>query len=212
MRRFGETSLAIAIIALAAAQALAAEWKPLFNGKDLSGWQAVDGPMSSWKVEDGLLYCSGGGGGWLSTDRQYANFELELEFRVPPEGNSGVFLRAPHAGNPAYAGMEVQILDDTAPIYADLQPFQYCGSVYGIAAPKSRASKKPGDWQTMRIVCNARRVQVELNGVPIVDTNLDDHKQAEKEHPGITRASGFVGLQNHGTRLDFKGIRLRELP
>ena len=131
---------------------------------------------------------------------------------MPAGGNSGVFLRAPHSGNPAFAGMEVQILDDADPQYANLQPFQYCGSVYGIAAPKSRASKKPGDWQTMRITCNGRRVQVELNGTPIVDANLDDHKDAEKEHPGITRATGYVGLQNHGTRLDFKNIRLRELP
>ena len=73
----------------------AADWKPLFNGKDLSGWQPEGGSKDSWHVEDDMLYCSGGGGGWLSTDKEYANFELELEFRLPAHGNSGVFLRAP---------------------------------------------------------------------------------------------------------------------
>jgi hypothetical protein len=195
-----------------ASSAGAVEWKPLFNGKDLTGWQAVDGPIESWKTENGLLYCSGGGGGWLSTAEQYANFEVELQFRVPPGGNSGVFLRAPREGNPAFAGMEIQILDDEAPEYAKLQPFQYCGSVYGIAAPKARVSKPADEWQKMHIVCNGRKVQVTLNDTLIVDTNLDDHRDQEGPHPGIKRTVGYVGLQNHGTRLDFRNIRLRVLP
>jgi hypothetical protein len=206
--------MAAATIGLLATATVAdgAEWKTLFNGKDLSGWKAVDGPMSSWKVEDGMLYCSGGGGGWLSTEKEYANFEIELEFRVPPGGNSGVFLRAPHQGNPAFAGMEIQVLDDLAPEYAKLQPFQYCGSLYGVSAPKTRASKKPGEWQKMQITCTGRKVRVRLNDTLIVEANLDEHKDKEAEHPGILRSSGYVGLQNHGTRLDYKNIRLRELP
>jgi hypothetical protein len=192
--------------------AAAAEWQSLFNGKDLSGWQAVDGPIASWNVDDGVLYCSGGGGGWLSSDKQYANFEIELEFRVPPGGNSGVFLRAPHQGNPAFAGMEIQILDDASPEYAKLQAYQYCGSLYGIAAPNTRVSKPAGQWQSLAIKCDGRRVQATLNGTPIVDAQLDQHKDKEAEHPGILRTQGYVGLQNHGTRLDFRKIRLRELP
>jgi Domain of Unknown Function (DUF1080) len=188
------------------------DWKPLFNGKDLTGWQAVDGTTASWKTEAGMLYCSGGGGGWLSTSDQFANFELELQFRIPPGGNSGVFLRAPHEGNPAFAGMEVQILDDADPEYAELQPFQYCGSLYGIAAPKVRVSKTADAWQSLHIECNGRKVRITLNDTLIVDTNLDDHKDQEGPHPGIKRASGYIGLQNHGTRLDFRHIRLRELP
>ena len=211
MRRFA-CGLALTILASAAIACGAdSEWKPLFNERDLSGWKAVDGPMSSWKVADGLLYCSGGGSGWLSTTEEYANFEVELEFRVPPGGNSGVFLRAPHQGNPAFAGMEIQILDDRAPEYAKLQPYQYCGSLYGVSAPTTRASKPSGEWQKMHITCAGRRVRVELNGTPIVDANLDEHKDKEAEHPGIKRDKGYVGLQNHGTRLDFRNIRLRVL-
>jgi len=206
--------LATAIVATTAfaRTAHAQDWKPLFNGKDLTGWKAVDGPIENWKVESGLLYCSGDGGGWLSTVDSYANFEIELQFRVPPGGNSGVFLRAPHEGNPAYAGMEIQILDDEAPEYAKLQPFQYCGSLYGIAAPKVRVSKKADEWQKMHIVCDGRKVRVTLNDSLIVDANLDDHKDQEGLHPGIKRHAGFVGLQNHGTRLDFRNLRVRTLP
>jgi hypothetical protein len=167
--------------------------------------------MNSWHVEDGILYCSGGGGGWLSTTKEYGDFEIELEFRVPPGGNSGVFLRAPHEGNPAYQGMEVQVLDDRAPEYANLMPGQYCGSVYGITPPKTRVSKPAGEWQTMKIICQGREVQVFLNGTEISKTNLDNEQKHAAEHPGINRKSGYIGLQNHGTRLDYKNLRIREL-
>jgi hypothetical protein len=193
-------------------RAQAGDWKPLFNGKDLTGWKAIDGPQETWKAEDGMLVCTGGGGAWLSTTDEYANYELELEFRVPPGGNSGVFLRSPHKGNPAYAGMEIQILDDEDEQYANLQPFQYCGSIYGIQAPKSRVSKKAGQWQKVHIVCDGRKVKVTLNDTPIVDANLDQYKDKEAEHPGITRTIGYVGLQNHGSRLEFKNLRIRTLP
>ncbi|MGD9648455.1 MAG: DUF1080 domain-containing protein [Pirellulales bacterium] len=204
--------LVLSLIATATAHAEDDDWKPLFNGKDLTGWKAIDGPADAWKVIDGNLSCSGGGGGWLSTTEEYANFEIALEFRVPPGGNSGVFLRSPHQGNPAYAGMEVQVLDDGADEYKNLQPAQYCGSVYGIAAAMPRVTKKPGDWQTMRIVCDRRRVKVWINGTQVVDTNLDEHLDQAAEHPGIKRTTGYLGLQNHGSQLDYRKLRIRELP
>jgi len=202
-------ALAACLVAVAAQ---GGDWVNLFNGKNLDGWKAIDGPMESWKVEGDLLYCSGGGGGWLSTDKEYKDFEVELEFRVPAGGNSGVFLRAPHEGNPAFAGMEIQVLDDRAPEYEKLQAFQYCGSLYGVAAPKSRVSKPAGEWQKMHITCQGRNVKVSLNGTLIIDADLDKHQDVKAEHPGINRSGGYVGLQNHGTRLDFRNIRLRELP
>ena len=206
-------ALTTATLTLALSPACADDWISLFNGKNLDGWKAVDGPMSAWKVEDGLLYCSGGGGGWLSTDDEYDDFEIELEFRLPPGGNSGVFLRAPHQGNPAYAGMEIQVLDDRSDKYPGLKEWQHCGSLYDVQPPKTfEANKAAGEWQKMHITCNGRNVQVTLNGTPIINANLDDYKEKEATHPGLTRTTGYVGLQNHGTRLDFRNIRLRKLP
>lgn len=183
----------------------------LFNGKDLSGWQIIHGKAGTWKVENEVLYTEGEGGGWISTTREFENFKLALDFRVPPDGNSGVFLRAPHEGDPAYTGMEVQVLDDYAVKYAQLKPWQYCGSVYAVQAPSERSSKPANEWQHYAIVCNGPRVQVTLNGKPIVDANLIEHMDKEKSHPGLKRRGGFIGLQNHSTRVEYRKISLVEL-
>lgn len=184
---------------------------PLFNGQDLSGWEQVGGQAAAWQVTDGVLYTDGAGGGWLSTAREYGNFRLELEFRVPEGGNSGVFLRAPRVGDPAYAGLEIQVLDDYADKYADLQSWQYTGSIYGVLAPSSRESHKAGRWQSMVIVCEGPQVQVTLNGEGIVDANLIAYMHLEKSHPGLKRRGGYIGLQNHSTRVEYRNIRLTEL-
>ncbi|MBI2424966.1 MAG: DUF1080 domain-containing protein [Candidatus Hydrogenedentes bacterium] len=189
-------------------------WKPLFNGKDLSGWQEVDGKagVAGWKAEDGILYTTGAeGGGWLSTGKEYGDFELELEFRVPENGNSGVFLRAPHGGNPASNGLEIQVLDDDGSEYTQLKPEQYCGSMYFHKAPTKRAYTKAGEWQKYLIRCEGQKIDVTLNGVHILDANLADHQAAAGEHSGVTRTQGFLGFQNHGSRLDYRNIRIREL-
>ncbi len=184
---------------------------PLFNGRDLEGWQQIGGKEGAWQVADGILYTEGEGGGWLSTTEEYADFTLDLEFRVPAGGNSGVFLRAPHEGNPAYAGMEIQVLDDYADKHADLKPWQFTGSIYGVQAPARRASRKAGRWQRMVIVCRGPQVRVTLNDERIVDANLIDHMHLEKSHPGLKRRRGYIGLQNHSTRVDYRNIRIREM-
>lgn len=193
-------------------QPLAAEeWQKLFNGKDLFGWEEV-GSQGSWQAADGILYCSGKGSGWISTARTYANFELDLEFRVPADGNSGVFLRAPREGNPAFEGMEIQVLDDAAPMYAKLMPEQYTGSIYDVQAASPRVTKEAGQWQHMNILCDGRKVKVTVNGKTVVDANLDDYPAKFDKHPGLKRADGYIGLQNHGSRLDYRNIKIRQLP
>jgi len=182
---------------------------PLFNGMDLAGWEPVGG-STPWSVKDGVLFAEGGGGGWISTVKQFDNFMLDLEFRVPEGGNSGVFLRTPREGDPAYVGMEIQVLDDYAPVYANLRPWQYAGSVYGVQAPSARASKKAGEWQHMVIVADGPHVAVTLNGQRIVDTNLISHMELEQTHPGIKRRGGYIGLQNHSTRIEYRNVRLTE--
>jgi Domain of Unknown Function (DUF1080) len=212
--RFSAIRLLASIFILAcftSAYAAADDAKPLFDGKTLEGWQAVNGPLSSWSVEDGLLVCSGQGGGWLSTKDEYGDFELELEFRVPKGGNSGVFVRAPHQGDPAYTGMELQVLDDAADEYKDLRPDQYTGSVYGVVAAQPRATKPAGEWQSLRIRCVGRQIEVDVNGKQVVEANLDEHLDKAEAHPGIKRSTGHIGLQNHGSRVEYRHLMLRSV-
>ncbi len=197
-------------VALSAVAALAEDtWQPLFNGRDLTGWTAVAGPIESWTVADGVLSCSGAGGGWLSTKDEFDNFEFALEFRVTPGGNSGVFIRSPHEKQGHIAGMEIQILDDEAPQYAKLKSYQYCGGLYLEVAPSKRVSKPAGEWQSMQIKCDRQQVQVTLNGTQIIDADLTKLADHAVQHPGIKRTTGYIGLQNHGTRVDFRNVRVK---
>ena len=183
----------------------------LFNGRDLSGWKIIGGKDENWGVKDGILFTMGEGGGWLSTDREYDNFQLDLDFRVSEGGNSGVFLRSPRQGDPAYTGMEVQVLDDYASVYARLKQWQYCGSLYGVQAPLLRVTKNAGEWQHYTIVADGPRVKVTLNNQLIVDADLISHMDKESIHPGLKRRSGYIGLQCHGTKVEYRNITIKEL-
>ena len=183
----------------------------LFDGKSLEGWSSVGGKPDNWSVQDGVLVTKGQGGGWLSTNKMYSDFVLKLEYRLGPRGNSGVFLRAPHQGDPAYTGMEIQILDDDADAYKDLKPFQYTGSVYGVIAAKRGHTKPPGQWNAMEITTKGPRVTVKLNGETIVDGSVEDHSEAFAEHPGLKRKDGYIGLQSHSEPLEFRDIQIKEL-
>jgi hypothetical protein len=143
--------------------------------------------------------------------KEYENFKLDLEFRVPEGGNSGVFLRTPREGDPAYVGMEVQVLDDYAPVYAALKPWQYTGSVYGVQAPSNRVTKRAGEWQHMVIVADGPHVTVTLNEQRIVDADLIFHMDKAQAHPGLKRRGGYIGLQNHSTKIEYRNIHITEL-
>ena len=176
----------------------------------LVGWQQIDGNDGNWRFEDGVLYTEGGSG-WLSTVRRYDDFVLSLEYRLAPGGNSGVFVRAPHEGDPAYQGMEIQILDDYGDEWRGLRPEQYAGSIYDVQAPSERAGKGANEWQRMVIECRGRIVRVALNGQKVIDTCLDYYPYKFNTHPGLTRRSGYIGLQNHGSKIEFRDVRLRDL-
>src|SRR5262249_10607311 len=165
----------------------------LFNGKDLTGWKTHDGKLASWGTDKGVLFVKGGGGGWLMTEKEYGDFELHLDFKVPRRGNSGVALRSPLKGDPAYTGMEIQILDD--PSYKNLQKWQHTGSIYGVVPPSKVATRPVGEWNTYKITCQGRRVTVELNGEKGVEADLDHYTAKDaKAPPGILRQTGPVGL------------------
>jgi hypothetical protein len=184
-----------------------------WSGKDLTGWTVTEGAdIKHWGAEDGILYTDGKpGGGWLMTEKEYADFEIRLEYRVPPNGNSGVGLRSPLKGDPAYAGMEIQVLDDYGSDYKSLQPFQYTGSIYGVVPPAKRVTRRWGQWNQMHITAKGRQVIVEVNGTEVVNANLDDHKDQADKHPGLLREKGHIGLQSHTDRVEFRNITIKPL-
>jgi hypothetical protein len=187
---------------------------PLFNGKDLAGWKQYAGKPGVWTAEDGMVVCRGGGGGWLGTTRDYANFELRLEYRLRPAGNSGVYIRAPEVGHISRVGMEIQILDDNHPKYAKIDFYQYTGAIYHVVPPTRRAGKPAGQWNALAVRADGRRVAVLVNGKPVVDADLDwclRDPAVAREHPGLARATGRIGLQSHTDRVEFRRIRIKEL-
>jgi hypothetical protein len=204
---------AIAMLMLLPLPVLASEkeegFVPLFDGKSLEGWQ---GDVKGYVVEDGTLVCKGGK---LLTKKEYGDFVLRFEFKVPPGGNNGVGIRTPLDGDPAYVGMEIQILDDKAPQYARLQPYQYHGSIYGVVAAKRGHLKDPGHWNEQEIRCKGTQVTVTLNGTMIVDADIAKFSAGTtpdgKQHPGLKRTSGYLGFLGHGSPVAFRNIRIKEL-
>jgi hypothetical protein len=188
-------------------------FKSLFNGKDLTGWKVMGGNIKRWGAENGVIFVSGSGGGWLMTEAEFANFELRAAYRWEKlGGNSGVALRAPDKGDPAYVGMEIQLIDDEGfeKVHKyKLQPWQKTGSVYDVEATKLQNNKPIGEWNTIRIVCNGRHVTVELNGKEINKADLDAKPEKFKKHPGLQRKAGHVGFQSHDGRVEFRNIWIK---
>ncbi len=187
---------------------------PLFDGKSLEGWTAVGKVGQGYVVENGLLICPAEGGGNLFTHREYADFILRFEFRLEEGSNNGVGLRSPLVGDPAYSGIEIQILDNNAPRYKDkLRAVQYHGSIYDVAPAKRGFLRPTGEWNQEEIRALGRQITVKLNGTPIVDFDLDSvtDKAVLEKHPGLARRSGHLGFLGHGTKVEFRNIRIKEI-
>src|SRR3954471_7787802 len=120
----------------------------IFNGKDLSGWvygttgKGENKAGEGYKVKDGAIYCTKTDGGNLYTEKEYSDFTLRFEFKLTENANNGIGIRAPLTGDSAYAGMEIQVLDDSGPAYkGKLRPAQYHGSIYDVFPAKSGYQK-----------------------------------------------------------------------
>jgi len=216
MRRL-ESLVLLALLAPAVASGAEEGFVPLFDGKTLDGWTLVEKkkPGRGYVVEDGLLVCPPDGGGNLLTQKEYSNFVFRFEFRMEPGGNNGVGIRAPLAGDIAYSGMEIQILDHDHPRYQGrLKPTQKNGSIYDVIPAKTGYLKPAGEWNEEEITANGRRITVKLNGTVIVDADLDSVTDPAvlKKHPGLARTTGHIGFLGHGTRVEFRNIRIKELP
>jgi HEAT repeat protein len=186
----------------------------LFDGISLDKWSSN---KTDYIVENGaiVLYPTTTYGGNLFTKEEYSDFIFRFKFKLTPGANNGLGIRTPKEGDPAYVGMELQILDDDAPIYANLSDYQYHGSVYGIIPARRGALKPVGEWNYQEVIADGDNIKITLNGTVIVDGNL---REASKngtidglDHPGMFNKSGYIGFLGHGSEVHFKDIRIKRL-
>jgi hypothetical protein len=210
------STLTITVLAvlLAAGAVIAAEQKkaddgfvPMFDGKTLKGWKTT----GNWVVEkDGVVTLKPRPGekGWqrydayITTERKYKNFIIDLEFKIEKTGNSGVFLRVGDTKDHVKSGFEVQILDT----HGKPNPGNHdCGGVIGTAGPSKNMAKPAGEWNRYIITVDGNLLQVVLNGEKIIDLELD--KSAIKDRP----AEGYIGFQDEAKRIWYRNVRIKEL-
>lgn len=193
-----------------------AAFTPLFNGKDLSGWVNVNCAPETWTVKDGLLHCDGIPTGALRTEKQYENFILELEWRhLTPGGNAGIFIWAGPVsapGQPFLRAIEVQVLDhaygksdwftthgDVFPIHgSSMKPF---GRHNGERSfPSEERGKGSPEWNHYRITCQDGVLRLAVNGKDVSGGE------------NCTWRKGYVALESEGGKVDWRNIRIQELP
>ena len=185
----------------------------LFDGTNMDQWM---GNTEGYRVEEGVMVVHPDlGHGNLYTKDEYANFEYRFEFQLTPGSNNGLGIRAPLNGDAAYVGMELQILDNEAAMYKNLQPYQYHGSVYGVIPAKRGYLLPTGEWNKEEVVVNGAKIKVTLNGTVILDGDIKEASLKgtadHKEHPGLQRTTGHIGYLGHGDVMRFKNIRVKKI-
>ncbi|MDT7828015.1 DUF1080 domain-containing protein [Pricia sp. S334] len=199
-------------------------WKQLFNGKNMKGWTATDGsPVSDgWQVIDGsIVAIQDGKGGDIMTVGEYSNFDLSIEYKIEPGVNSGVKYFFTRYKNGGQLGMEYQIIDDEEGEDIN-QSDHLTGSFYDVLPPdeSKKSINPPGQWNTLRILSNGKKVEHRLNGVKILSykRGSNRYKKAvtkskfnEAEPAFGMVEKGHIMLQEHGGVVAFKNIKIKEL-
>ena len=184
--------------------------KPLFNGKDLTGWQDRDGNASKWVVVDGALQGKRKSGDIWSKER-FGNFILSLEFKTG--GNSGVFFRTDNPKNPVQTGIEIQVNKPGGPNKHSV------GAIYDLVAPKK--NNATNGWNKMEITARGSMISVKLNGEIISEMDLDKWSTPGKNPDGSKnkfktalkdfKREGHIGFQDHGAAVAYRNITIKKL-
>jgi hypothetical protein len=205
----------------------------LFDGKSTTGWRGYNKPSfpeKGWEVVDGTLHCIGSGtgeagsGGDLIYDKKFSNFELQLEWKISPGGNSGIFILGQEIpGEPLWkSAPEMQILDNERHPDAKLgvNGNRMAGSLYDLIPANPQNTKPAGEWNQVKIMVYQGTVVFSQNGANVVEFHLwtEDWKKMVgsskfKDYKWFMDPAkeGFIGLQDHGNDVWFRNIKLKEL-
>ncbi|HEX5150645.1 MAG TPA: DUF1080 domain-containing protein [Parafilimonas sp.] len=196
-------------------------WQLLFDGKTLDGWKTFKNQPGSWKVIDGML-CSASadaGNADLLTNGVYENFELDIDWKLSPQGNSGILYLVNEDYDQTFlSGPEYQLIDDDD-FPEKIESWQKTGANYAMNPPAGKAAKKPGEWNTTKIIVNKGHVEHWLNGKKVVEYTLwsDEWKKAKaagkwKDAAGYAATkSGHIALQSSHSQVETSGICFRNI-
>jgi len=198
----------------------AAGWQLLFNGKDYSGWKCNNGKEVASAVEDGTMVPYKSGGYVLVHEKQFGDFILKCDVKMPENCNSGIFFRIEDLPNPVHTGFEIQVATGTGTGMHDI------GAVYDLAPLTKNASKGANVWNSFEIKCKGPEISVKLNGEPVCKIDCDDfdkpglrpdgtkHKfqlggkgRAVKDFARV----GYLGVQDHGHPVWYKNVKVLPL-
>lgn len=191
---------------------LVRKWDDLKNPAD---------PGVVWKVEKGVLHGSEPRGTWLVSEKEYGDFILEFEWKLGDRGNSGTALRTPLSGDPAFDGLELQMVDPRYyPADMTVTTAELTASLYKAVAPSEQVFR-PNAWNQYQITCRGATVKVVLNGKSVLDVHLDDQKEPTKRHDGTDAPPlkarprkgriGFQELSRGGGHVEIRNARIKVL-
>lgn len=227
-----KTLAALALVSVLSQPAFAADnqltaeeqadgWQLLFNGKDMSQWRSFKQPTvnEKWQIEDGAITLTLGGGGDLISKESYKNFELTLDWKIAEAGNSGILILADEKGKYIYShAPEIQILDNERHPDNKLDT-HLSGSLYDMIASPVASHKKAGEWNSTKIRLENSALTIWQNDVQTAKVTIGSAewnsliaKSKFASWPDFAAAKeGHIGLQDHGDKVWFKNIKIKEL-
>ena len=205
----------------------AAGWKLLFDGKTLAGWHSFKKkePLPEWSVKEGVLTLTplkDKRNPGLVSDEAFENFELSIDWKISPGGNSGVFYRVDETergDDLNWTGIECQVLDNDKHPDAQVDTNRKAGAAYYMYPPLKDTARPVGEWNTMRILVSGNHVEHWLNGEKVVDYEIGSEDWLKryaaskfKTHPKYGRvAKGHLALQEHGDAVEYRNVKIREM-
>lgn len=207
-------------------------WVSLFDGRTLTGWHSYgkSAPGSAWVVDNNAIHLNAAskqsyqvnGGGDLVTDNSYDNYDLKLDWKISPNGNSGIIFNINEDTTKYkeswFTGMEMQVLDNDGHSDGKI-PKHRAGNLYDLIAVSKETVKPVGEWNAVEIVNNRGKLDFYLNGEHVVDTRLDDDAWRNlvagskfKDMPDFAKTmGGRIALQDHGNDVWYRNIRIKQL-